>query len=700
MNWYSSDDSVVTVNSSGKVTAVGVGTTTIYARSNYEWLSDAICEVTVTAPVKATGVSITYQNAEVSENGLNVFVGEDITVKAVVVPEDASNKKVSWKSSNTKVMTVSENGDSAIISGISAGKAMLTVTTEDGEWKANCVINVKTVSVNGVSLSYNNAPISANGLILNVGNKITLLANVLPTNAVDKSISWNSSDKTVATVSDNGLVNAVASGNAVITVTTKDGAKTASCNVVVTNGTGNDSASSNNAGGTPSGNNTPSGNDIPGGNHDQKPTYKVSVTYDENGLVSANRTSSVSDGNVSDVVSKNSVNSYDVTVVSGNEVASSDGNIQISKADKDGNVTITLKAVSENAVVTVGFKRTTFAVSMNMADGSAFSLQVVDGRVIDPATGKEMNSLPTPEQAGLIFTGWFTADGTEVTMDNIAEIAMKGIKVFAKFDFINLVIKQKQDVTALMNISENTVVKKYVTYLVDEKGNVQKDAKGKDMAGTKYLSVTSKGIAQAKKDGIVKVVALDASKNEVASCYIRVVKPVVKSVKDIPVLSVKTASLNMVAYITNLPTNSSELVWSLANEKIAKIDAKTGKLTLNGTGSGKVKVIATFSHKDEKTGLTKGSKFTTSVTVKLPKMSKAEDKETTVKVNKAGSLKMTNLVGQKVEWKVEKPEVLEVAEQKDATTSSTLKVKGLKADSTKVTATIDGVTYTFKVVVK
>ena len=84
------------------------------------------------------------------------------------------------------------------------------------------------VPVTGVQLG-------SSSLSLEVGGSANLMATVLPSNATDKSISWSSSNSGVATVDNNGKVTAVAAGSAVITVTTTDGGKTATCTVTVTN---------------------------------------------------------------------------------------------------------------------------------------------------------------------------------------------------------------------------------------------------------------------------------------------------------------------------------------------------------------------------------------------------------------------------------------------------------------------------------
>ncbi len=105
---------------------------------------------------------------------------------------------------------------------------MITVTTTDGGKTATCTVTVTNPAVPVQSVSLDKTTLD-----LNVGENATLVATVLPENADDKTITWSSSNTAVATVDATGKVTAVAAGEAVITVTTTDGGKTATCSVKV-----------------------------------------------------------------------------------------------------------------------------------------------------------------------------------------------------------------------------------------------------------------------------------------------------------------------------------------------------------------------------------------------------------------------------------------------------------------------------------
>ena len=217
VTFTSSDESVATVDADGNITAVGPGTATITVTAGGK---TATVTVTVTAaPVAVTGVSLNHTE-------LNLLVGGEATLVATVTPDDATNKEVSWISTTPTVAEVDDHGK---VTAKALGSATIVVTTKDGGFTASCDVTVGTteVAVTGVSLN-------KSSLSLVVGSSETLVATVLPAEATNKAVTWSSSTPTVAEVDDNGKVTAKKAGSATITVTTKDGGHTASCDVTVT----------------------------------------------------------------------------------------------------------------------------------------------------------------------------------------------------------------------------------------------------------------------------------------------------------------------------------------------------------------------------------------------------------------------------------------------------------------------------------
>ena len=219
VKWKSSNKSVATVSSSGKVTAVGAGTAKITATAKDGSGVKATCTITVINPVTA----IVLDQTTVSLNA-----GETVTLAATVSPDDAG-KALNWESSNTAVATVDSEGK---VTAVDAGNAEITATAADGSGvKAMCHIAVISEAVHVTSVKLNQTEAS-----LLIGGKITLKATVSPKGATNKAVKWKSSDKSVATVSSSGKVTAVGVGTAKITATAKDGSgKKATCKITVTN---------------------------------------------------------------------------------------------------------------------------------------------------------------------------------------------------------------------------------------------------------------------------------------------------------------------------------------------------------------------------------------------------------------------------------------------------------------------------------
>lgn len=207
VSWSSSDESVAKV-ADGKVTALKSGKATITAECGGK---SAECSVTVTVPVASISLDKT---------SLSLAVGETVTLAATVKPDDATDKTVTWSSSDESVVTVG-NGK---ISALKVGKVVVSATC--GGKTAKCEVEV-FAKVQGVKLDRTT-------LLMMSDEKVTLKATVSPDNAKNKTVFWSSSDESIVTV-DNGSVVAKTEGSATIKVTTEDGQFMATCSVTVTN---------------------------------------------------------------------------------------------------------------------------------------------------------------------------------------------------------------------------------------------------------------------------------------------------------------------------------------------------------------------------------------------------------------------------------------------------------------------------------
>lgn len=207
----SSNQSVVTVSSSGKVTAVGRGTAYITAYSKLADNGNApSCKVVVTK-VEPTSVSI--------PTTLIAYVGETTKLGATIYPSNAQTN-FSWKSSDESVVSVS----SGIVKGLSEGIANVYVVTSNGLRSNDCRVTVKYREPTNVSLS-------KSFVHLPIGHSMQLEATVSPSNA-KYTLIWSSDDNRVAEVSASGYVIAKEPGSACIEVKTDNG-YSATCNVIV-----------------------------------------------------------------------------------------------------------------------------------------------------------------------------------------------------------------------------------------------------------------------------------------------------------------------------------------------------------------------------------------------------------------------------------------------------------------------------------
>ena len=208
-------DSADTIPAETKIIGYARSTAKTYA-SKYNRKFEVIG---TTTDIKVTGVKL---NKKVT----TINVGANEILSVTISPTNATNKDVTWKSSNVAVATVDSNGK---VVGLKAGTATITVTTQDGGKAATCKVTVKgapIIKVTKVSLNKKTTSI-------NIGANENLTPTVSPTTATNQNVTWKSSNIKIATVDSKGNVVGIKAGKATITVTTVDGKKTANCTVTV-----------------------------------------------------------------------------------------------------------------------------------------------------------------------------------------------------------------------------------------------------------------------------------------------------------------------------------------------------------------------------------------------------------------------------------------------------------------------------------
>ena len=206
VSWTSSDTNVATIDSEGKVSAIASGSATITAQVDN---IKATCDVLVTVPIE----SITLNKSE-----LTLYKGESETLVATIVPTDATENNITWGTLNSHIAAVDSNGK---VTAIGGGKT--TITAKAGSKVTSCIVTV-IAPVESITLNRTN-------ITLGEGESVTLKATVIPKDATDDTVTWYSSDESIATVDQNGTVNAIKQGAA--TIVAKAGDTQATCALTV-----------------------------------------------------------------------------------------------------------------------------------------------------------------------------------------------------------------------------------------------------------------------------------------------------------------------------------------------------------------------------------------------------------------------------------------------------------------------------------
>lgn len=215
VKWKSSDTKVVKVSSSGKITPVSAGKATITCTSVDNPMVKQSC--TVRVYVKPTGVTL-------NKKSVSVYEGKTRQLTATVSPSDATNKKVTWTSSDTSIATVSSKG---LVTAIKPGTVYITCTTNKGGFTAKCKVRVREV-IESTSVKLNKTKVT-----ISDGTYYQLTATVSPSDTTNKKVTYKSSDASIVKVTSKGEIYGVNPGKATITCTTKDTGKTAKCVVTV-----------------------------------------------------------------------------------------------------------------------------------------------------------------------------------------------------------------------------------------------------------------------------------------------------------------------------------------------------------------------------------------------------------------------------------------------------------------------------------
>lgn len=166
----------------------------------------------VIIPESVTGIEVAndYQH-------MGLFVGGSGKIRYSVLPSNATNTNVTFKSLNEKVATVDANG---VVTGVSEGNADIVITTEEGGFETKCTVRVDGIDARGIER------VGDKTVTMGLNQTRQLQVKITPSDTTNKNVQWTSSNNSVATVDSNGVVISKNSGSTIITATTHNGLKT------------------------------------------------------------------------------------------------------------------------------------------------------------------------------------------------------------------------------------------------------------------------------------------------------------------------------------------------------------------------------------------------------------------------------------------------------------------------------------------
>lgn len=206
VTWSSSDTSIATVDETGNISGITAGNATVTATA---WNGvKASCSVTV-----APKPNLIY----LDRYSVTLIEGDNTTLTATVKPWNVIDQTVTWSSSDPNTATVDQTGT---ITAVKEGKATVTATAWNGvNVSCNVTVEKRVYEVTSVTIE------GATNISLNTGAEVQLTATVSPANATYPELTWESSNTNVATVSQTGLVKAVAMGVSTVSATASNGKK-------------------------------------------------------------------------------------------------------------------------------------------------------------------------------------------------------------------------------------------------------------------------------------------------------------------------------------------------------------------------------------------------------------------------------------------------------------------------------------------
>lgn len=224
VTWASSNPKVASINQNGVVNTLSPGEVRLIATTQDGNHTDEAL-ITVT---EASDVNIPVRRIYVTPQHVTLEEGKIGKLNYEITPSNATNQSAVWSSSNESIALVDQNG---VVTALKTGTAKIIARSLDGNKQSDATLTVikgtnESIPVTGIEVAPQSTKVVA-------GNSLILTYAITPKNASNLAVKWSSSDDTIATVNQNGIVTGITLGDAVISVTTEDGSFTASVNLEV-----------------------------------------------------------------------------------------------------------------------------------------------------------------------------------------------------------------------------------------------------------------------------------------------------------------------------------------------------------------------------------------------------------------------------------------------------------------------------------
>lgn len=539
ITWTSNNSKIVTVTSTGMVTALSPGTAIITAKTNVGGYTTT-CAITVGDKVPVTGLQLDSSN-------IQLIKGEIATILATISPSNASEKTIAWTSSNKDVATVNPSG---IITAEATGETIITAETKDGGYRKQCKVTV-IQNVTGMTLAFDTLKLAR-------GKSKTLKANIEPADASNKKVFWESSDDSVVTVTSSGVLRAQGAGNATILATTEDGGYSAYCNVTVYVAVTGVTLSAT----------------------------KVSIPKGEKRILTA--TIAPADALNQELTwTSSDENVVRVDAITGQVTGRAKGTAKITVTTADGSFTDSciVEVIQLATSVNLSFSSISLDAGKNKTITATVNPAAATDRTVTWISSNEKVAKVTADgtvKAISAGTATITATSADGAASATCKVTVKQPATKVKLSSGTLKVAVGGKSTLKATIEPSNATNKNITWTSADKS---------------IATVSAKGVVKGIKAGKVKITATSGDGTQKATCTVTVYTPVTSVSLNKTSMTLKVGSSSTIVPTVKPSTATYKTVkWTSSNYDVATVDAN-GKVTAKGVGYAEITATTTSGSK-------------------------------------------------------------------------------------------------------